>query len=49
MRARADDPNPESAKALSRTVDAAFALCYHHEDLFFAGKDQDALDQGEET
>ena len=42
VRAKVDDPNPETVHAITRTLDAAYALCYKNGFLFFAGADQDA-------
>ena len=39
MRAPADDPNPTAAKIISKTLDAAYSLCYTQGFLFYAGKE----------
>ena len=41
MRAKADDPNPTAAHAVTRTLESAHAICYKQGFLFFAGEDQD--------
>ena len=41
IRAKADDPNPTAAHAVTRTLESAHAICYKQGFLFFAGEDQD--------
>ena len=36
-RATADDPNPTTTTAISKTLDAAYSLCYQKGKLFYAG------------